>query len=60
VWHVFGLTHCVRAEDYPVMPAERVGFALKPCGFFDRAPCTDVPCDACAARPEQQPPTSKL
>jgi len=50
----------VRAEDYPVMPAERVGFALKPCGFFDRAPCTDVPCDACAARPEQQPPTSKL
>ena len=60
VWHVFGLTHCVRAEDYPVMPAERVGFALKPCGFFDRAPCTDVPCDACAARPPEQPPTSKL
>ena len=108
VWHVFGVTHCVRTEDltlapypyprqtrqtdrqrnarpntpggaypypkgpntkpapyqvrtedYPIMPAEHVSFSLKPCGFFDSAPCTDVPCDACAGRPDQ-PPTSKL
>ena len=23
----------VRTEDYPIMPAEHVSFALKPCGF---------------------------
>ena len=49
----------VRTEDYPIMPAEHVSFSLKPCGFFDSAPCTDVPCDACAGRPDQ-PLTSKL
>ena len=48
LWHVFGVTHVVRTEDAPVMPAERVGFAIKPCGFFDASPCIDVPCDACA------------
>lgn len=56
LWHVFGLTHAVRPEDYPIMPCERVGFCLKPDGFFDAAPCTDVPCDACA----EKAPTSKL
>jgi primary-amine oxidase len=25
------------------MPVERVGFALKPVGFFDRNPALDVP-----------------
>ena len=35
LWHVFGVTHLVRAEDYPVMPCERVDFALKAAGFFD-------------------------
>jgi primary-amine oxidase len=47
LWHVFGVSHVVRTEDAPVMPCERVGFALKPCGFFDVSPCTDVPCSAC-------------
>jgi primary-amine oxidase len=56
LWHVFGVTHLVRTEDAPVMPCERVGFALQPCGFFDSSPCTDVPCDACAIAQ----PTSKL
>ena len=29
--------------------------SLSPCGFFDAAPCTDVPCLACA-----EPPKSRL
>ncbi|HVM30880.1 MAG TPA: primary-amine oxidase [Candidatus Limnocylindrales bacterium] len=43
VWHVVGSTHIVRPEDWPVMPVERVGFALKPVGFFDRNPALDLP-----------------
>ena len=57
LWHVFGVTHSVRSEDYPVMPAEHVGFALKPCGFFDSSPCVDVPCLACSRK---APPKSRL
>jgi primary-amine oxidase len=43
VWHVFGLTHVPRPEDWPVMPVEHTGFTLKPVGFFDRNPTLDVP-----------------
>jgi len=43
LWHAFGLTHCPRVEDWPVMPVDRVGFALRPEGFFDRSPVLDVP-----------------
>ncbi len=43
VWHTFGSTHFPRLEDWPVMPVERVGFTLKPAGFFDRNPALDVP-----------------
>ena len=43
VWHSFGTTHFVRPEDWPVMPVERIGFALKPFGFFRRNPALDVP-----------------
>jgi primary-amine oxidase len=32
-----------RREDWPVMPVERVSFALKPFGFFDSNPSLDVP-----------------
>ena len=32
-----------RPEDFPVMPVETVGFSLKPCGFFDGNPATDLP-----------------
>ncbi|MFC5828097.1 primary-amine oxidase [Nonomuraea insulae] len=43
VWHVFGLTHSPRPEDWPIMPVEHAGFTLKPVGFFDRNPTLDVP-----------------
>ncbi len=43
VWHTFGPTHVVRTEDWPVMPATRTGFMLRPTGFFDRNPTLDVP-----------------
>ena len=38
-WEV---THITGPEDWPVMPAERAGFMLKPAGFFDRNPALDV------------------
>lgn len=34
IWYSFGVTHVVRTEDFPCMPVESVGFALKPVGFF--------------------------
>ena len=43
VWYTFGAHHVVRAEDWPVMPVTRIGFSLKPAGFFDRNPGLDVP-----------------
>jgi len=43
LWHVFGLHHLTRPEDWPVMPADRTAFWLKPWGFFDRNPALDVP-----------------
>jgi primary-amine oxidase len=43
VWHIFGLTHMPRPEDWPVMPVETCGFALKPCGFFASSPVMDLP-----------------
>jgi primary-amine oxidase len=43
LWYVFGSNHVPRPEDWPVMPVERIGFALKPLGFFDRNPALDVP-----------------
>ena len=43
LWHTFGTSHLPRPEDWPIMPCEYVGFALKPAGFFDRNPALDVP-----------------
>ena len=43
VWYTFGSHHIPRPEDWPVMPVERIGFMLKPDGFFDRNPALDVP-----------------
>ena len=48
VWHTFGLTHFPRPEDWPVMPVDYAGFALKPVGFFDRNPTLDVPASGSA------------
>jgi primary-amine oxidase len=42
LWHSFGVNHIPRVEDWPVMPVERVGFHLKPVGFFRRSPGIDV------------------
>ena len=43
LWHVFGIHHITRPEDWPVMPVDTVSFSLKPVGFFDRNPTLDVP-----------------
>jgi primary-amine oxidase len=43
LWYTLGSHHIPRPEDWPVMPAERVSFALKPFGFFDSNPSLDVP-----------------
>ncbi|GAB3397502.1 primary-amine oxidase [Humibacter soli] len=49
IWHTFGLTHFPRIEDWPVMPVDSAGFALKPYGFFGRNPTLDIPpADHCA------------
>jgi primary-amine oxidase len=42
VWYSFGSHHVPRLEDWPVMPAQHVGFKLEPCGFFDENPALDV------------------
>ena len=43
VWYTLGHHHVVRPEDWPVMPVARMGFALKPSGFFTQNPALDVP-----------------
>ena len=42
LWYVFGNNHVPRPEDWPVMPAARIGFRLEPVGFFERNPSLDV------------------
>jgi primary-amine oxidase len=49
VWHTFCAHHVVRPEDWPVMPVTKVGFMLRPDGFFDGNPALDLPApDHCA------------
>lgn len=43
LWYTFGEHHIPRLEDWPVMPVVKVGFALRPEGFFDRNPTLNVP-----------------
>lgn len=43
LWHVFGLHHSVRVEDFPVQPCITTGFKLMPSGFFDGNPAIAVP-----------------
>ncbi|WP_045876291.1 primary-amine oxidase [Pseudofrankia sp. DC12] len=43
LWYTAGAHHVVRPEDWPVMPVTRVGFHLKPFGFFDGNPMLDLP-----------------
>jgi len=42
-WHVFGLHHQPRPEDFPLQSCISAGFKLMPTGFFDRNPCLDLP-----------------
>jgi primary-amine oxidase len=43
LWYVFGAHHFPRLEDWPVMPVAKVGFHLRPVGYFDANPALDVP-----------------
>lgn len=43
VWYTFGHTHIPRPEDWPVMPVHKMGFMLKPDGFFESNPAMDLP-----------------
>lgn len=43
VWYVFGAHHVPRVEEWPVMPVDKLGFWLKPDGFFDGNPALDLP-----------------
>jgi primary-amine oxidase len=43
VWYTLGHHHVTRPEDWPVAPVAKLGFMLKPTGFFDRNPALDVP-----------------
>ncbi|HST40224.1 MAG TPA: primary-amine oxidase [Conexibacter sp.] len=43
LWYTMNHHHVPRPEDWPVMPVARIGFELKPWGFFDRNPALDVP-----------------
>ncbi len=43
LWYTMNHHHVPRPEDWPVMPVARIGFMLKPWGFFDRNPGLDVP-----------------
>ncbi len=49
LWHVFGLHHLPRPEDFPVQPVITCGFKLMPAGFFDTNPAIDLPPDVNAA-----------
>jgi primary-amine oxidase len=42
LWYVAGITHIVRAEEWPVMPVHHMGFSLMPFGFFSGNPTMNV------------------
>ena len=46
VWYIAGITHIVRPEEWPVMPAHHLGFSLMPFGFFSSNPTMTVPAPA--------------
>ena len=43
LWHVFGLHHLPRTEDFPVQPCISTGFKLVPSGFHNQNPGIDLP-----------------
>ncbi len=48
-WHVFGLHHQPRPEDWPVQPCITCGFKLMPVGFFNDSNVRDLPWEKNAA-----------
>ncbi|KAK2738960.1 hypothetical protein FQN57_006754 [Myotisia sp. PD_48] len=42
IWHTFGTTHNPRAEEWPVMPCEKLLVSLKPINFFTKNPALDA------------------
>lgn len=48
-WHVFGLHHQPRPEDFPVQPVITCGFKLMPVGFFDDSNVLNLPWEKNAA-----------
>ena len=48
LWYTLGAHHIARPEDWPVMPVAKVGFHLKPAGFFDGNPMLDLPAETSA------------
>jgi primary-amine oxidase len=51
LWYTCAAHHVVRPEDWPVMPVSRVGFELRPAGFFDGNPALDLPPSAAHCHP---------
>ena len=43
LWYTLGVTHLPAAEEWPVMPAAKIGFNLKPMGFFTHNPSLSLP-----------------
>ena len=41
-WYTVGVNHIPRAEEWPIMPKHRAGFALRPMGFLTQSPATEV------------------
>lgn len=60
LWHVFGVTHCPRPEEWPIMPAEHCGFKLTPFGFFDHSPAMDIPTTVHLASLASAAPTTEV
>ncbi len=59
LWHVFGIHHVPRVEDWPVMPQDAVAFRLKPAGFFDRNPALDAPAPGATTAGTATPTTGR-
>ncbi|MFG6477245.1 primary-amine oxidase [Microbacterium sp. P06] len=43
VWPIIGVHHYPKPEEWPIMPAHKIGLRLEPDGFFTRNPSLDVP-----------------
>jgi primary-amine oxidase len=55
LWYTLAVTHTPRPEDWPVMPAARVGFKLIPIGFFARNPALDLRREESGAKAPARP-----